>query len=228
MERNAIHDTYLAIIIVRTPFHRHPMKTIVYLGVPAPQQDAGSQRLAILEHARKQGFNIDDFAWATAAGTAAESRRRLDGLMDILARGDRLIVSELSRLGRSLSHVVTVLDNLAKAGVAFIAIRENIRIEGKQDIRTRVMTTLFALFAEVERDLISEGTREGLARVRASGKKLGRPKGALGVSRLDGREEEIRQFLKPGVSRTAIARITGVSRSTLYNFMQTRGLKTSR
>ncbi len=115
------------------------MKTIVYLGVPAPQQDAGSQRLAILEHARKQGLNIDDFAWATASGTAAESRRRLDGLMDILARGDRLIVSELSRLGRSLSHVVTVLDNLAKAGVAFIAIRENIRIEGKQDIRTRVI-----------------------------------------------------------------------------------------
>ncbi len=228
MERNAFHDPYLSIIIVRTPFHRHPMKTIAYLGVPAPQQDAGSRRLAILEHARKQGFNIDDFAWATASGTVAESRRRLDGLMDILARGDRLIVSELSRLGRSLGHVVTVLDNLARAGVAFVAIKENIRIEGKQDIQTGVMTALFALNAEVERDLISERTREGLARARASGKKPGRPKGALGVSRLDGREEEIRQFLKLGVSRTAIARITGVSRSTLYNFMQTRGLKTSR
>ena len=193
------------------------MKTIACLGVPALQQDAGSQRLAILEHARKQGFNIDDFAWATASGTAAESRRSLDELTDILARGDRLIVSELPRLGRSLGHVVTVLDNLARAGVAFIVIKENIRIEGKQDIQT--MTTLSAIFAEVERDLISERTREGLARARASGKKLGRPKGALGVSCLDGREEAIRQFLKPVVSRTAIAWITGVSRSTLYNFM---------
>ena len=149
-------------------------------------------------------------------------------LLGILTRGDRLVVSELSRLGRSLGHVVTVLDNLAKAGIAFIAIKENIRTEGRQDIQTRVMTTLFALFAEVERDLISERTREGLARARASGKKLGRPKGALGPSRLDGREEEIRQFLKLGVSRTAIAKITGVSRSTVYNFMQTRGLRTSR
>ena len=74
------------------------------------------------------------------------------------------------------------------------------------------MTTLFALFAEVERDLISERTREGLAKARASGRKLGRPKGSLGVSRLDGKEDEIiLHFLQLGVSKTAIAKITGVS-----------------
>ena len=71
----------------------------------------------------------------------------------------------------------------------------------------KVMTTLFALFAEVERDLISERTREGLAKARASGRKLGRPKGSLGVSRLDGKEDEIRHFLELGVSKTAIAKI---------------------
>ena len=75
-----------------------------------------------------------------------------------------------------------MLDALAKAGVAFVALKENIRVEGKRDIQTKVMTTLFALFAEVERDLISERTREGLARARSSGRKLGRPKGSLGVS----------------------------------------------
>ena len=85
-----------------------------------------------------------------------------------------------------------MLDALAKAGVAFVALKENIRVEGKRDIQTKVMTTLFALFAEVERDLISERTREGLARARSSGRKLGRPKGSLGVSRLDGKEDEIR------------------------------------
>ena len=85
--------------------------------------------------------------------------------------------------------------------------------------------TLFALFAEVERDLISERTREGLARARASGRKLGRPKGSLGVSRLDGKEDEIRRFLELGVSKTAIAKITGVSRTALYSFMSTRGLR---
>ena len=114
---------------------------------------------------------------------------------------------------------------LAKAGVAFLALKENIRVEGKRDIQTKVMTTLFALFAEVERDLISERTREGLARARSSGRKLGRPKGSLGVSRLDGKEDEIRRFLELGVSKTAIAKLTGVSRTTLYSFMSTRGLR---
>ena len=79
------------------------------------------------------------------------------------------------------------------------------------------MTTLFALFVEVERDLISERIREVLAKAKESGKTLGRPKRSLGVSRLDGKETEIRQFIDLDVSRTAIAKITGVFRSTFYN-----------
>ena len=150
--------------------------------------------------------------------------QRLDELMSVLQRGDRLVVSELSRLGRSLGQIVAILDALAKAGIAFVALKENIRIEGARDIQTKVMTTLFALFAEVERDLISERTREGLAKARSSGRKLGRPKGSLGVSRLDGKQDDIRRFLELGVSKTAIAKITGVSRTTLYSFMSTRGL----
>ena len=136
---------------------------------------------------------------------------------------DQLVVTELSRLGRSLGQIVAILDALAKEPVSFIAIKENIRVEGK-DIQTKVMTTLFALFAGLERDLISERTREGLARARSTGKKLGRPKGSLGVSRLDGKEDEIRRFLRLGVSKSAIAKITGVSRQTLYHFIGTRGL----
>ena len=167
------------------------MKTVAYLRVSTPQQDVRSQRLAILEYARTHDIRIDDFIEATASGQASEKRRRLDELTSVLQRGDRLVVSELSRLGRSLGQIVTILDALAKAGVAFVALKENIRIEGRRDIQTKVMTTLFALFAEVERDLISERTREGLARARSSGRKLGRPKGSLGVSRLDGKEDEI-------------------------------------
>ena len=109
-----------------------------------------------------------------------------------------------------------------------MAIKENIRVEGKHDARSKVMTTLFALFAEVERDLISERTLEGFAKARSSGTKLGRPKGLLIVSRLDGKENEIRHFLNLGVSKSAIARIIGVSRPTLYNFISTRDLKPSR
>ena len=180
--------------------------------------------LRVSTYARAHDFRVDDFIEATASGQASEKRRRLHELTSILEPGDRLVVSELSRLGRSLGQVVTILDALAKGGVALVALKENIRVEGKQDIQTKVMTTLFALFAEVERDLISERTREGLARARASGRKLGRPKGSLGVSRLDGREDDIRRFLELGVSKTAIAKLTGVSRTALYNFMSTRGL----
>ena len=159
---------------------------------------------------------------------ASEKRRRLDKLISGLQRGDRLVVTELSRLGRSLGQIVAILDALSKAGVASVALKENIRVEGKQDIQTKVMTTLFALFAlfaEVERDLISDRTREGLAKARVSGCKLGRPKGSLGVSRLDGKQDQIRHFLQLGVSITSIAKITGVSRTALYSFMRTRGLQ---
>ena len=201
------------------------VKTVAYLRVSTARQDASSQRLAILEYARRQGLRIDDFIEATASARTNVKHRRLDQLMAVLEPGDRLFVSELSRLGRSLGEVVALLDAIAKASVAFVAVKENIRFEGRQDLQTKVMTTLFALFAEVERDLISERTREGLAKARSSGKKLGRPKGSLGVSRLDGREDEIRHFLKLGVSKSSIAKITGVTRPTLYNFIATRGLK---
>ena len=200
------------------------MKTVAYLRVSTPQQDVQIQRLGILEYARKSDFRVDDFIEATASGRASDTRRRIDWLMRTLQPSDRLVVSELSRLACSLGQIVAILDALTKQGVSFVAIKENIRVEGKQDIQTKVMTTLFALFAEVERDLISERTREGLARARSSGKRLGRPKGSLGVSRLDGKEDEIRRFLKLGVSKSSIAKITGVSRQTLYHFIRTREL----
>ena len=78
------------------------MKTVAYLRVSTPQQDVSSQRLAILEYARKHDLHIDDFIEATASGQASEKRRRLDELTNALQPGDRLVVSELSRLGRSL------------------------------------------------------------------------------------------------------------------------------
>ena len=203
------------------------MKNLAYLRVSTAHQDVRSQRLAILEYAREQGFQIDRFIEAKASGRATRKHRRLDDLMSELTAGDRLIVSELSRLGRSLGEVIELLDAISKASIKFVAIKENIRFEGRQDLQTKVMTTLFALFAEVERELISERTREGLAKARASGKKLGRPKGSLGTSRLDGREDEIQQLLDIGVSKSAVAKITGVSRPTLYNFLSTRGVGAS-
>jgi DNA invertase Pin-like site-specific DNA recombinase len=123
-----------------------------------------------------------------------------------------------------LGQVIRIVDELVRRKVRFIAIKEAIRFEGKQDLQTKVMVALFGLFAEVERDLISQRAKEGLAAARAKGRLLGRPKGALGKSKLDGKEEEIRMLLDKTVSKASIAKIVGVSRTALHHFIRTRKL----
>ena len=117
-----------------------------------------------------------------------------------------------------------MIDALVKRKVRFLAIKEGIRLEGKQNLQSKVMVTLFSLFADIERELISLRTKEGLAAARAAGKRLGRPKGHLGRSKLNGKEEEIQKLLHLKVSKASIAKITGVDRSTLYHFMRSRHL----
>ena len=141
-----------------------------------------------------------------------------------MAPGDLVLASELSRLGRSIGQIIALLDALAKRSVRFCAVKENIRIDGAQDMRTKVMIALFALFAEIEKDLVSERTKEGLAKARASGKSLGRPKGSLESSKLDGREAEIKNYLKKGASKTSVARIVECSPHTLIRFIRSRKL----
>ena len=200
------------------------MKTVAYLRVSTNEQDLSNQKLAILEFAHKQGINVDEFIETTISTRRKKQQTQLDNAIQSLKKGDRLIVSEMSRLGRSLGQVIAVVDKLVKQKIRFVAIKEAIRFEGKQSLQSKVMVTLFALFAEVERDLISERTKEGLAAARAKGKLLGRPKGSLGHSKLDGREDEIQMLLNKGVSKTSIAKITDVSRTNLLHFIKTRQL----
>lgn len=204
------------------------MKTIAYLRVSTNVQDLNSQKLAILDFARKEGFGIDEFVEMTISSRRSQQRDQLLETIQGLNKGDRLVVSELSRLGRSLGQVIAIVDSLVKRKVRFIAIKEGIRFEGKQTLQSKVMVTLFALFSEVERDLISERTKEGLASAKAKGKLLGRPKGSLGRSKLEGREQEIQMLLIKGVSKASIAKITDVSRTNLLHFIRTRQLGKAR
>ncbi len=103
MERDAVHGSYMSDTIPEAVFHSQTVKTVAYLRVSTAQQDVCSQRLAILEYARKHAFRIDDFIEATASGQASEKRRRLDELMNVLQRGERLLVSD-----RRLSSVLRV------------------------------------------------------------------------------------------------------------------------
>jgi DNA invertase Pin-like site-specific DNA recombinase len=200
------------------------MKTIAYLRVSMGSQDLANQKLAVLDYARQKRFGIDRFVEVQASSRKGRDQRRIEELLDSLAAGDRLVISELSRLGRSLGQVIQIVDELVKRKVRFTAIKESIRFEGKQDLQTKVMIALFGLFAEVERDLISERTKEGLAAARAKGRLLGRPKGSLGTSKLNGKEGEIRMLLEKEVSKRSIAKIMDVSTTNLRHFIRTRKL----
>ena len=175
------------------------LKTVAYLRVSTRSQDLANQKPAILEFSQKRRFPIDQFIESRISSRNSPLERRIDEMLGTLEPGDRLLVSELSRLGRSLSQVIQIVETLVRRKIRFIAIKEAIEFDGKQDLPTKVMIALFGLFAEVERDLISERTKEGLAAAKAKGKRLGRPKGALGTSRLDGKEQDISLVARIGM-----------------------------
>ena len=203
------------------------MKTVAYLRVSRDTQDVNHQRLAILQFAQRERIRVDRFMEVTVSSRKSAKERKIDMLLEQLHGEDTLIVSELSRMGRSVGEIITIVDTLVRKQIRFLAVKEGIRLDGSQgceDIQTKVMITLFGLFAEIERKLISMRTREALAAAKAAGKKLGRPKGVLGESKLDTRKEEIVQLLALGVPKTIIARITGVDRSTIYHFIKSRRL----
>ena len=204
------------------------MKTVAYLRVSSNTQDTNNQRLAILEFARTERMAVDEFIEIHHSSRRSTKARHIDALLSHLEPGDALIVSELSRLGRSVGDVITTVDTLVKQQIDVFALKEGLRLIGEQDLQSRVIVTLFGLFAEIERELLSLRTKEGLAAARAAGKRLGRPKGARGKSRLDGKEQEIRHLLGLQVSKTSIARIMGVDRATLYHFMRSRHLVSAR
>ena len=200
------------------------MKTIAYLRVSTTNQDVDQQRLAIWDYAQQHKMMIDEFVSVSMSSRKALPHRGITELIGRMEAEAMLLVSELSRLGRSLSLIIRIVDQLIKKRIRFVAIKEGIQLAGSTDLQTKVMIALFGLFAEIERDLISERTKEGLAAARAKGKILGCPKGARRKSRLDGKEEEIRLLLEKEVSLASIAKILDISRTALRHFIKTRKL----
>ena len=201
-------------------------QTIAYLRVSTNQQDLKNQRYEVLEYAQKNNFNIHDFVQIEMSSRKDVGERLIDYLFDRLAEGDCVIVSELSRIGRSTVEVLNIINQLVTKKIKLIAIKQNLTVSGNGDMQTKVMVTMFSLFAELERDLISARTKRALEAKKAAGVKIGRPKGATSASKLDGMEIQVCELLHKKVSLTSIAKIFDVSRGTVYNFIQSRNLKT--
>ena len=198
-------------------------KAIGYLRISSESQELDNQKFEILRYAQAHKIVVDEFIGVEISSRKSLQERRIDHLLERLAKGDLLLVSELSRLGRSLGQVVKIVDDLIDTGVRLIAIKENIVIDGKHDMQSKVMVTLFGLFAEIERDLISERTKMGLAAARSRGKVLGRPRGP-GKSKLDPYRPEIEALLRNGSSKTFVAERYGTSLPNLYNWIKKHGI----
>ncbi|MGB3222827.1 MAG: recombinase family protein [Desulforhopalus sp.] len=196
-----------------------PPRVIAYLRISTGAQDLNVQKLELHEYARRNDIKIDTFIEIEISSRKSTKDRKIDKLLENLQAGDLLLVSELSRLGRSVGQIIQIVDTLIKEQVRLVAVKESIKINGKQDIQTKTMITMFGLFAEIERDLISERTKQGLAAARKSGKILGRPKG-YGKSKLDDFKPEIEALLKNGSSKTFVAKRYKTSLPNLYKWLK--------
>lgn len=200
------------------------MKTLAYLRISTDSQDLKNQKYEILQYCNQHKVSIDEFVEIEISSRQDKKKRRIDELFEKLNSGDTLIVSELSRIGRSTGEVINLTNEFIKRQIKFVAIKQNLHINGKSDMQTKILVTLFSLLSELERDLISSRTVEALRAKKLQGIQLGRPKGVLGVSKLDDKKEQIRELLTHRVSKSAVARMFGVSRTTLIDFVRSRRL----
>jgi len=190
-----------------------------YIRVSTDRQDTENQRFEINRFAEKHGFVVDKFVEETISGTKEPNKRLLGSLLKKMNGGDRVICSELSRLGRTLFMVMGILNLCMEKNIQVWTIKDNYRLG--DDISSKVLAFAFGLSAEIERNLISQRTKEALARKRAEGVILGRPKGSRNsTKKLTGKEKEIKDLYDKNVSKSAIARILGVHRLTVSAFIK--------
>ena len=198
-------------------------RTISYLRVSTADQNNEKFQAAILKFANDKKFGHVEFVEEVVSGKVHWRKRKIGELIDKMGKGDRLLVPELSRLGRSTLEVLDILKTARDKGIAVYDAKGNLELNG-DSMQSKVMSTMFALFAELERDFISHRTKEALKARKAAGVKLGRPPGP-GKSRLDPHREEIIALLKTGVPKTKVAGKYGVKTSTLYNWLKKNNIR---
>lgn len=200
-------------------------KTIAYIRTSTDKQDLNNQKLEIFEFAKKNRLEVDEFIQMTISSRKTSKERRIDEMVETLDDADILIVTELSRLGRSTAEVIGLVNELIKKQVRVIAIKQNLDIK-QHDMTSKVMITLFSLFSELERDLISLRTKEALANKKAQGILLGKPKGTIQKSKFDNDLDKIKELLNLGLSVRKIAIFLGYTNHIgLNTYIKKRNIK---
>ena len=189
-----------------------------YIRVSTDKQTVENQRFEIACFCTKQNISIDFWFEETISGTKEPDKRKLGKVLHQMKKGDVLICAELSRLGRSLLMIMAILNECMKNEIQVWTIKDNYRLG--TDISSKVLAFAFGLSAEIERNLISQRTKEALARKKAEGIQLGRPKGRKNSHlKLTGKDELIINCLNAGFSKCAIARKLHVHRITLAKYI---------
>lgn len=189
-----------------------------YIRVSSDKQTVENQRFEINNFCSREAMRIDGWIEETISGTKSYSKRELGKLLNRVRKDDLIICAELSRLGRNLFMIMEILNICMTKECRVWTIKDNYRLG--EDIQSKVLAFAFGLSAEIERNLISQRTKEALARKKAEGVVLGRPKGSKNKKKkLDGKIEMITRMLERGATKAMIAKRLKVSRNTLYLFL---------
>ncbi len=197
-------------------------KTIAYLRVSTIDQNIDKNKADILHFANHQDFGKVEFIEETASGRTPWRDRRIAAILDELQEGDSIIVAELSRLGRSMLECMEILALASRKGIRIYSIKGNWHLD--QTIQSKIVAMAFSIAAEIERDLISQRTKEALRFKKEQGLKLGRPRGP-GKSKLDKFRPEIESLLANGSTQKFIARRYNTTQANLHNWLKKNGLK---
>lgn len=196
-----------------------------YIRVSSDKQTVENQRFEINRFCENQHLSIEGWIEETISGTKSYNKRQLGILLRKIQKDDIIVCSELSRLGRNLFMIMEILNLCMTKECKVWTIKDNYRLG--DDIQSKVLAFAFGLSAEIERNLISQRTKEALARKKAEGMVLGRPKGSKNSPdkyKLSGKEKLIARLLDDGLSQRKIAKKCKVDRNTLSHFIHDKGL----
>jgi DNA invertase Pin-like site-specific DNA recombinase len=195
-----------------------------YVRVSGDKQDSENQRFQLLKYANQKGLTIERWVDETISSRKGLEHRQLGQLLQDLKPADVLIVSEITRLGRSLFEIMEILNGLMKKSVTLHSLKEGYTLS--DDINSKILAFAFGLAGEIEKSLISSRTIQALERLKAEGVVLGRPAGSLNKNtKLSGQEHSIQELIQKKIPVATAARILGVHRTTLDSFIKTRKLK---
>lgn len=195
-----------------------------YIRVSTDKQTVQNQKFEIENFCKQHNLVVNHWINETISGTVKVQDRKLGRNLSKMQKNDIIICSELSRLGRNLLMIMSILNYCMEKEIKIWTIKDNYRLG--DDITSKVLAFAFGLSAEIERNLISQRTKEALARKKSEGIVLGRPKGSKSKKyKLTGKETIIISELSSGSSITKLAKKLGVSRTTLTCFMKNNGIK---